>query len=55
MASHWEEFYTTHLPPSDFEDNRALLKEFSERHNKLGNRIVLITVRFTLLYFRLCT
>lgn len=45
MASHWEEFYATHLPPSDFEDNRALLKEFCDRHKKLGNRIVLVTVR----------
>lgn len=43
MASHWEEFYNTHLPPTDFEDNRSLLKEFCDRHNKLGNRIVLIT------------
>lgn len=44
MASHWEEFYATHLPPSDFEDNRTLLKEFCERHNKCGQRIVLVTV-----------
>ncbi|KAK5649970.1 hypothetical protein RI129_000999 [Pyrocoelia pectoralis] len=43
MASHWEEFYSTHLPPSDFEDNRKLLKEFCERHNKTNQRIVLIT------------
>ncbi|KAF5305504.1 hypothetical protein FQA39_LY01595 [Lamprigera yunnana] len=43
MASHWEEFYSTHLPPSDFEDNRKLLKEFCVRHNKLNQRIVLIT------------
>ncbi|CAH1379616.1 hypothetical protein MTP99_003433 [Tenebrio molitor] len=43
MASHWEEFYTTHLPPTDFEDNRILLKEFCDRHNKTGQRIVLIT------------
>ncbi|XP_018578244.1 phosphopantothenate--cysteine ligase [Anoplophora glabripennis] len=43
MASHWEEFYATHLPPSDFEDNRTLLKEFCERHNKCGQRIVLVT------------
>lgn len=27
MSSHWEEFFATHLPPSDFEDNRTLLKE----------------------------
>lgn len=44
MASHWEEFYSSHLPPSDFEDNRTLLKEFCERHNKCGQTIVLITV-----------
>ncbi|KAJ8961775.1 hypothetical protein NQ318_021376 [Aromia moschata] len=43
MASHWEEFYATHLPPSDFEDNRTLLKEFCDRHNKCGQRIALIT------------
>ncbi|XP_022919672.1 phosphopantothenate--cysteine ligase [Onthophagus taurus] len=43
MASHWEEFYATHLPPSDFEDNRMLLKEFCDRHNKSGDRIVLVT------------
>ncbi|XP_074027702.1 phosphopantothenoylcysteine synthetase [Leptinotarsa decemlineata] len=40
---HWEEFYSTHLPPTDFEDNRILLREFCERHNKIGQRIVLIT------------
>lgn len=44
MSSHWEEFYATHLPPSDFEDNRTLLKEFVERHNKQCQRIVLVTV-----------
>lgn len=44
MASQWEDFYATHLPPSDFEDNRSLLKEFCERHNKFGRRIVLVTV-----------
>ncbi|KAJ6650058.1 Phosphopantothenate--cysteine ligase [Pseudolycoriella hygida] len=43
MSSHWEEFFATHLPPSDFEDNRKLLKEFCERQNKLQNNIVLIT------------
>ncbi|VEN38025.1 unnamed protein product [Callosobruchus maculatus] len=43
MASHWEDFYSQHLPPSDFEDNRTLLKEFCERHNKAGERIALIT------------
>ncbi|XP_018802595.1 PREDICTED: phosphopantothenate--cysteine ligase [Bactrocera latifrons] len=41
--THWEDFYNTHLPPTDFEDNRSLLKEFCERHNKLQNRIVLVT------------
>ncbi|KAH8362319.1 hypothetical protein KR200_009489 [Drosophila serrata] len=41
--THWEDFYNTHLPPADFEDNRSLLKEFCERHNKLQNRIVLVT------------
>lgn len=44
MASHWEEFYKTHLPPTDFEDNRSLLKEFCERHNSTGERIALVTV-----------
>lgn len=44
MASHWEEFYATHLPPIDFEDNRKLLQEFCERHNRNNERIVLITV-----------
>ncbi|KAF7270333.1 hypothetical protein GWI33_016695 [Rhynchophorus ferrugineus] len=43
MASHWEEFYATHLPPIDFEDNRKLLQEFCERHNRNNERIVLIT------------
>lgn len=42
--THWEDFYSTHLPPTDFEDNRSLLKEFCDRHYKLHNRIVLITV-----------
>lgn len=46
MASQWEEFYATHLPPTDFEDNRSLLKEFVDRHNKSGQRIVLVTVSF---------
>lgn len=41
--THWEDFYNTHLPPADFEDNRSLLKEFCERHNTLQNRIVLVT------------
>ncbi|XP_041968056.1 phosphopantothenate--cysteine ligase [Aricia agestis] len=39
----WEEFFATHLPPTDFEDNRSLLKEFCERHNKYGNKIALVT------------
>lgn len=42
MSSLWEEFYATHLPPADFEDNRQLLKEFCER-NKVQNKIVLVT------------
>lgn len=41
----WEDFYAMHLPPSDFEDNRSLLKEFSERHLTENNNIVLVTVR----------
>lgn len=40
----WEDFYSTHLPPSDFEDNRSLLKEFCDRHLKLKTNIVLVTV-----------
>lgn len=45
MASgSWEEFFNVHLPPIDYEDNRSLLKEFCERHNQYGNRIVLVTV-----------
>ncbi|ENN78934.1 phosphopantothenate--cysteine ligase [Dendroctonus ponderosae] len=43
MASHWESFYSTHLPPTDFEDNRKLLQEFCERHNRNNERIVLVT------------
>lgn len=43
--SHWEDFYAAHLPPSDFEDNRSLLKEFCDRHNKIKSNIVLVTVR----------
>lgn len=45
--SHWEEFYATHLPPVDYEDNRSLLKEFCDRHNKIKNNIVLVTVSIT--------
>lgn len=42
--SSWEEFYASHLPPSDFEDNRQLLKQFCENHLKEQNKnIVLIT------------
>lgn len=41
--SSWLEFYSQHLPPTDFEDNRSLLKEFCDRHKKLGNNIVLVT------------
>lgn len=45
MASNtWEEFFAIHLPPPDFEDNRSLLKEFCERHDSYGNKIVLVTV-----------
>lgn len=40
----WEDFYSTHLPPSDFEDNRSLLKEFCDRHLKQKSNIVLVTV-----------
>ncbi|XP_066248649.1 phosphopantothenate--cysteine ligase [Euwallacea similis] len=43
MSSHWEAFYATHLPPTDFEDNRKLLQEFCERHDQNKERIVLIT------------
>ncbi|XP_013192871.1 phosphopantothenate--cysteine ligase [Amyelois transitella] len=44
MASgSWEEFFAIHLPPTDFEDNRSLLKEFCERHDQYGNKIVLVT------------
>lgn len=43
MSSHWESFYATHLPPTDFEDNRKLLQEFCERHNRNKEKIVLIT------------
>ncbi|XP_044728312.1 phosphopantothenate--cysteine ligase [Chrysoperla carnea] len=43
MATNWEEFYATNLPPTDFEDNRIILKEFCDRHYKLGNKIALIT------------
>lgn len=46
QSQHWEEFYATHLPPSDFEDNRSLLKEFCARHKKIQNNIVLVTVSF---------
>lgn len=45
-SSHWEDFYASHLPPSDFEDNRSLLKEFCDRHLSLKNNIVLITVSY---------
>ncbi|XP_050315821.1 phosphopantothenate--cysteine ligase [Anthonomus grandis grandis] len=43
MSSHWESFYATHLPPTDFEDNRKLLQDFCERHNRNNERIVLVT------------
>lgn len=43
-SSTWEEFFAVHLPPPDFEDNRSLLKEFCERHDQYGNKIVLVTV-----------
>ncbi|KAH9628097.1 hypothetical protein HF086_018313 [Spodoptera exigua] len=42
-SSSWEEFFAVHLPPPDFEDNRSLLKEFCERHDQYGNKIVLVT------------
>lgn len=44
--THWEDFFAQHLPPTDFEDNRKLLQEFTERHAKLNNKIVLVTVSF---------
>lgn len=40
----WEDFYAEHLPPTDFEDNRSILKEFCDRHEELGTNIVLVTV-----------
>lgn len=40
----WEDFYSEHLPPTDFEDNRSILKDFCDRHEKLGTNIVLVTV-----------
>lgn len=40
----WEDFYASHLPPSDFEDNRQLLKNFCENHLKVQSQnIVLVT------------
>lgn len=40
----WEDFYACHLPPSDFEDNRQLLKQFCENHLKdQSQNIVLVT------------
>lgn len=40
----WEDFYATHLPPSDFEDNRQLLKQFCDQHlQEINQNIVLIT------------
>lgn len=45
--THWEDFFAQHLPPTDFEDNRKLLQEFTERHAKLNNKIVLVTVSFS--------
>ncbi|CAG9809198.1 unnamed protein product [Chironomus riparius] len=40
----WEDFYASHLPPTDFEDNRQLLKQFCEHHIKDENQnIVLVT------------
>lgn len=45
----WEDFYLEHLPPSDFEDTRQLLKEFCDRHKKLNSNIVLVTVSRLLL------
>lgn len=52
MASgSWEEFFNVHLPPIDYEDNRSLLKEFCERHNQYGNRIVLVTVSQNICFY----
>lgn len=45
----WEQFFAVHLPPTDFEDNRSLLKEFCERHDRHGHKIVLVTVSVILL------
>ncbi|KAJ2947304.1 hypothetical protein O0L34_g17021 [Tuta absoluta] len=42
-SSSWEEFFAVHLPPTDFEDNRSLLREFVERHELQNNKIVLVT------------
>lgn len=44
MGSSWEEFYATHLPPVDFEDNRQLLKNFCETQLMIKDQnIVLVT------------
>lgn len=47
----WEDFYKEHLPPTDFEDNRSLLKEFCDRHKNIGSNIVLITVSLKVLEY----
>lgn len=40
----WESFFASHLPPTDFEDNRMLLRGFCENHLKdVNQNIVLIT------------
>jgi hypothetical protein len=39
----WEDFFQRQLPPTWYEDTRSLIKEFCDRHKKLGT-IVLVTV-----------
>jgi phosphopantothenate-cysteine ligase len=40
----WESFFASHLPPTDYEDNRHLLRQFCESHLKdESQKIVLIT------------
>ncbi|XP_072393551.1 phosphopantothenate--cysteine ligase [Diabrotica undecimpunctata] len=40
---HWDEFYATNSPPSNYDDSQKQIKLFCEKHHHNNQRIVLVT------------
>lgn len=43
--SDWQEFFSAHGPPNNFESCKSKINSFCVKHN--GSKLVLITVRIT--------